>query len=138
VADAAAQVLTAVLADHTMEDLLTLRRINRLVSSAQAHGVRLARAGRGSYRRVETLVVSPRPGEMGRLAAEVFAERTSGLGGLREIDNRLVGRFIRGAGDGVGRRELLSYLFFDEEYFARSIDLGRAHARVALEQGWRS
>ena len=136
VADAAAQVLTAVLADHTVEDLLTLRRVNRLVAAAREHGMSLPRPDRGSYRTVQTLVVSPRPGEMGRLAADVFAERTSGLGGLREIDNRLVGRFIRGAGDGVGRRELLSYLFFDEEYFARSIELGRAHARAALELGW--
>jgi NTE family protein len=136
VADAAAQVLTAVLADHTIEDLLTLQRLNRIVSYTQEHGLALPRAGTGVYRLVQTLVVSPRPGEMGRLAARVHAERTGGLSGLREVDNRLLGRFIRGAGDGVGRRELLSYLFFDPEYFARSIDLGRAHARAALQQGW--
>ncbi len=136
VADAAAQVLTAVLADHTIEDLLTLRRLNRLVAAAESQGVALPRAREGSYRQVPSLVVSPRPGEMGRLAARVHAERTGGLSGLREVDNRLIGRFIRGAGDGVGRRELLSYLFFDPEYFARSIDLGREHARAALAQGW--
>lgn len=73
---------------------------------------------------------------MGQLAAEVFARRTDGLGWLTENDNWLLGRLIRGGGDAVGRRELLSYLFFDEEYFAASIDLGRAAAQVALARGW--
>jgi hypothetical protein len=37
----------------------------------------------------------------------------------------------------VGRRELLSYLFFDEEYFAESIEIGRMRAIEAWERdGW--
>ncbi len=43
---------------------------------------------------------------------------------------------MRGAGDAVGRRELLSYLFFDEDYFAESIELGRTVAAEAYARGW--
>lgn len=138
IADAAAQVLTAALADRTTEDLLSLRRTNRLVaqvSSANGPG-KLVRSSGAPYRRVEVMTVSPPPGEMGRVAAEVFSRRTGGVGWLTEMDNWLLGRAIRGAGDGVGRRELLSYLFFDEEYFAAGIDLGRRTATDALSQGW--
>jgi NTE family protein len=134
VADASAQVITAVLGDRTTEDLLTLQRVNRMV--VQAGDGTLTAAGGRAYRRVETMVVSPLPGEMARLAARVFAQRTRGLSGLRELDNRLIGRFLRGAGDAGGLHELLSYVFFDEQYMAAGIDLGRAHARLALQRGW--
>lgn len=88
------------------------------------------------YRVLEFLEVSPPPGEMGRLAADVFGRRTRGLGRLTELDNWVLGQALRGAGDGVGRSELLSYLFFDEEYFAESIELGRKTAAAALARGW--
>ena len=87
------------------------------------------------YRPIEVLDVSP-PGRWGRWAAEVFAKRTDGLGWLTENDNWLLGRLIRGGGDAVGRRELLSYLFFDEQYFTASIELGRTAAITALNAGW--
>jgi NTE family protein len=138
IADAGAQVLNAVLADRTIEDLRALRRTNRLV--AQAYDVDPAQPLTGStgqpYRTIEVMTVSPPPGEMGRRAARVFDRRVSGLGRWSELDNWLLGRAIRGAGDGVGRRELLSYLFFDREYFASGIELGRMMAKRALSQGW--
>jgi NTE family protein len=136
--DAAAQVLHAVLADRMVEDLATLRRTNRMVAQAEAaghRGVLTGRSGR-AYGVVEVMPVAPPPDEMGRIAAEVFARRTDGLGWLTETDNWLLGRLIRGAGDAAGRRELLSYLFFDEEYFAASIELGRRMAAQALAAGW--
>jgi NTE family protein len=137
-ADAAAQVLNAAMADRTTEDILELRRTNRLVAQASALGGagRLTRTNGRPYRRIELMTVSPPPGEMGRIAADVFDRRTRGLGRLTEMDNWLLGRAIRGAGDGVGRRELLSYLFFDEEYFAAGIELGRRTAAAALAGGW--
>jgi hypothetical protein len=82
------------------------------------------------------LPVSPPPDQLGRLALDVFERQTNPLGWLRETDNWLIGRIIRGAGDAVGRRELLSYLFFDEQYFQASIELGRSTARRALDDGW--
>ncbi len=137
-ADAAAQVLHAVLADRTTEDLAQLRRTNRLVARAADAGQPDLLTDRGGrpYRGIEVMAVSPPAGEMGRIAAEVFNRRTSGLGRITERDNWLLGRLIRGAGDAVGRRELLSYLFFDEEYFAATIELGRRTAAEALARGW--
>ena len=45
---------------------------------------------------------------------------------------------LRGAGDASGRRELLSYLLFDEDYFAESIELGREQAarHLPLADEW--
>jgi NTE family protein len=134
VADAAAQVLNATLADRTTEDLAGLRRINRLVAQASRSGVPgplTASSGR-PYRHVDVLAVSPPPGELGRLAERIHEERTGGLGRLGEADNWLLGKALRGAGDGVGRRELLSYLFFDAAYFSAGIELGARSAAAAL------
>ena len=138
IADAAAQVLHAVLADRMVEDLATLRRINRLVAQARSAGRPDLLCDRDGtpYRPIQVLDVSPPPGAMGALAAQVFARRTDGLGWLTENDNWLLGRLIRGGGDAVGRRELLSYLFFDEQYFTASIELGRTAAITALDTGW--
>ena len=140
IADAAAQVLHAVLADRMVEDLATLRRMNRLLAQAESAGrPGLLRTRSGApYRPIQVIDVSPPPGAMGTLAAQVFARRTDGLGWLTENDNWLLGRLIRGGGDAVGRRELLSYLFFDEQYFTASIELGRTTAATALNTGWRT
>ncbi len=135
-ADAAAQVLHAVLADRTTEDLDLLRRTNHLVEQAASSGQVLNRRSGGPYRPIDVMTVCPAPGEMGALASEVHARRTDRLGWLRETDNWLLGRILRGAGDAVGRRELLSYLFFDEQYFTESMELGRRCAARALAAGW--
>ena len=60
------------------------------------------------YRTIEYMTVSPSPGELGRLAARVLADKTRGFRAVREQDNYLLGKLLRGAGDGPGRRELLS------------------------------
>ena len=138
IADAAAQVMHATLADRMSEDLLALRRTNRLVAQAADSGqpgLLTGSTGR-PYRQIDVLTVSPPAGEMGPIAAEVFDHRTGGLRRFTEMDNWLLGQAIRGAGDGVGRRELLSYLFFDEDYFAAGIELGRSTAAAALSRGW--
>lgn len=140
IADAAAQVLNAVLGDDMIEDLRNLRRTNRLVQQAAEADVRLTRNGArgnaGAYRVIEHLAVSPPPGAMGAMADDLYRARTQGLRRLTEMDNWLLGKAIRGAGDAVGRRELLSYLFFDQEYFAAGAELGRRTAREAIGQGW--
>jgi NTE family protein len=138
VADAAAQVLNAALADRTTEDLRSLHRINRLLGQAAKTGARnvFADSGGEPYRSIDVMAVSPPPGEMGRLAAEILERKTRGLGRVTEMDNWLLGKGIRGAGDAVGRRELLSYLFFDQDYFSAGIELGRRAAKGALAAGW--
>ena len=133
VADAGAQVLHAALADRTTQDLLDLQRINNVVaqSPTELHSM----SGR-PYRTVQVMSVSPAPGQLGEIAAEVWRDRMRPLGWLRETDNWLLGRGLRGLGDAVGARELLSYLLFDEEYFDRGIELGRQAGAEALEKGW--
>ena len=140
IADAGAELLHAVLADRMIEDLRTLRRTNDFLTQAPLVHPANSTSGRAGepYRRVEVLAVSPHPGELGALASTIYEQRTRGLRRITELDNWLVGRFIRGAGDAAGRRELLSYLLFDEEYFARSIELGRAAAAEALRTGFRT
>ncbi|HET7397327.1 MAG TPA: patatin-like phospholipase family protein [Intrasporangium sp.] len=137
IADGASQVLDAALADRTIEDLRALRRTNRLLAQTAPprHARLTARSGR-PYRPIEVMTVSPPPGELGRLAAQAFERR--GLGRLAHVGNRLLERGIRGIGDGVGRRELLSYLLFDPLYFTDSVRLGRAMARAAYAAGWTS
>ncbi len=141
-ADAAAQSMNAVLADRLTEDLLTLRRTNRMVDQVAELGDDDESPLRSSdgrpYRTIEFLTVSPPPGELGRLATRIFDEKTSGLGRLTESDNWLLGRALRGAGDATGRRELLSYLLFDEHYFANSFELGRKAAATALAMPWQT
>ena len=82
------------------------------------------------------MTVSPGPGELGCLAARVLADTTRGFGAVRNQDNYVLGQLLRGAGDGRGRRELLSYFFFDEDYFAESIERGHRAALAALATGW--
>ncbi len=138
IADAAAQVMHAVLADRTTEDLRALRRTNRLLAQAGAQGAPgvLTRTTGVPYRTVEVMVVAPPVGELAELAATTWERRTRGLRRLTELDSWLLGRALRGAGDGVGRRELLSYLLFDEEYFAAGAELGRRTAEASLAAGW--
>ena len=73
---------------------------------------------------------------MGRLAADVFGRRTRGLGRLTELDSWVLGQALRGAGDGVGRSELLELPVLRRgvlrrEHRARTED-GRRCARAWL------
>ena len=136
IADAAAQVLHSSLADRTTEDLRALRRANRLVGQARMAGVTLRDNSRRPYREIEVMVVSPPPGEMAGAAAEIFQAKTGGFGRLKEYDNWLLGKGIRIAGNTAGREELLSYLFFDETYFDRGIEIGQKAAADALDRGF--
>jgi hypothetical protein len=123
-----------------IEDLRTLRRTNDFLRQAPLVHPADSTSGKAGepYRRVEVLAVSPHPGELGALSSTVYEKRTGGLRRITELDNWLVGKFIRGAGDAAGRRELLSYLLFDEEFFTRSIELRRAAAAEALRAGFRT
>ncbi len=139
-ADAGAQALNALLADRLVEDLLALRRMNRLIADAEgaSPGAPPRRRNGTPYETIHVTTVSPPPHELGRVADRIFDKKTSGFGAFRESDNWLLGRMLRGAGDATGRRELLSYLLFDEDYFAASFDLGRKAAKVALAAGWQT
>jgi NTE family protein len=140
IADAAAEMLHAVLADRMIEDLRSLRRTNDFLRQALLVHPSDSTSGNAGqpYRPIEVLTVSPYPGELGALASTMYERTTRGLGRVTRMDNWLVGKFIRGAGDAAGRRELLSYLLFDKEYFSRSIELGRSAAAEALRTGFQT
>ncbi len=130
--DVLVRVLDAVLVDRMVEDVHTLSRTNELVAGG---GQR--RKGRRRFMVVPYLFVGPRERRtLGQVAARVYDERYRGVGGLlrraREIDQRLLGRFL--GGDGDRRGDLLSYLQFDSGFMSAAIDLGRADAERMLDE----
>lgn len=137
--DALSQVLHAVVADRAVEDLLNVRRINRMVTQARQAGVEEALTGSGGrpYRRAEVIAVSPPAGQLGALAEQVWQRRYADRWAVRR-SNAILGRLLRVLGDGPGRGEMLSYLLFDEDYFADSIRYGRKAAVHALARGWQT
>jgi len=129
IADAAAMTLHSVLADRVIEDLHDLRTRNRWLASGTAPA-----GGDREYHQVNVLEVSPTPGALAELAAEVL--HSKGRAWWRETDSLALGRLLRGVGDGPGQQGLLSYMFFDDEYFSRQIEIGQSVAREALARGW--
>lgn len=135
VADAAAHVLHAVLADRMVEDLADLRWKNAMCQAADSPLP--DRCGR-PIRRVPYLAVAPEPGQLAEVADEVLRDKY-GTWPWRWLDDSstwLLGRLLRSVGDGPGRAELISYLAFEQEYFAEQITLGAAAAQAALARGW--
>lgn len=135
VADAAAHVLHAVLADRMVEDLADLRWKNTMCRATEEPLP--DRCGR-PMRPVPYLAVAPQPGELAAVADAVLREKY-GRWPWQWLDDSstwLIGRLLRSVGDGPGRSELLSYLAFEEEYFAEQIVLGEAAAQKALAEGW--
>ena len=136
VADAAAHVLHAVLADRMVEDLADLHWTNSLCQATD--GATLTDRCGQPLRRVPVLSVAPEPGQLAQVAETVLKDKY-GAWPWKWWDDTgtwLLGRLLRSVGDGPGRAELLSYLAFESEYFAEQIALGDAAAAAALEQGW--
>ena len=137
-ADSAAVVMHSVLADRMAEDLRTLRSRNRSAVEAAKVGATLTKSNGDELRAVPLMAVSPEPGQLRELAAATLRSnvRRGPLGLWRESDSIVLDRMLRGLGDGPGRAELFSYLYFDETYFAEQIKLGEAAADEALASGW--
>jgi len=154
--DGALHVLHGMLVDPVVEDMQILGNINMFFADgagrdrSKRDGDRRAREGRriadGSeaarryreargkppYRCVPYIFVAPeRRGAIGQLAREVFNARYGGLKGLRSPDLRLLERLIGGESPQHG--ELLSYLFFDQEFIEELIEMGQKDARRWLE-----
>lgn len=129
-ADAAAMTLHSILADRVIEDLHDLRTRNAWLEQGSAPTSADGRA----YHHVDVLEISPPPGALAQMAADVLRSKDRSL--WSESDSLVLGRLLRGVGDGPGQQELLSYTFFDDEYFARQIDLGVHVAARAIKGGW--
>jgi NTE family protein len=135
VADGAAHVLHAVLADRMVEDLAELHWKNRMCE--QVEGTLTDRCGR-PMRRIPALSIAPEPGQLAAVTKAVLTDKY-GDWPWRWLDDSgtwLLGRLLRSVGDGPGQSELLSYLAFETEYFTEQIRLGAAAADVALARGW--
>lgn len=140
---AGAQALHAVLSDRMIEDLHAIRRINHLVDqfheaapAASLHALPRADAPGDAYRTIEFKRISPPPGRMGEVAGNIAHARARLSSAPTESDNFLLTRALRGAGSEGGYRELISYLLFDREYFAESIEIGVRAAEDALDAPW--
>jgi len=138
-ADVAANALDGLLLDQVAHDVRRMLAVNAFFAEHPTTGTsRAARAyreaqGRPPYRRISYALVAPeRRGQIGALAEAVFRERYSGLKALRSLDFALLSRLL-GGGGAAARGELLSFIFFDEVFIERLLELGRQDARRWLE-----
>lgn len=126
VLDAAATTMQAVLADRVIEDLDQIKTRNRWLEE----GSDLHTSGGRPLHTMNVLEASPDSGELADLAADILKSKRF------DPQSAMLGRFLRGLGDGPGAMELLSYIYFDDTYFAAQIDVGIAAAEKALSGGW--
>jgi NTE family protein len=142
IVDAASQVIHALLTNGVIEDLRALRRINRLVRRARQAGIELINDVANPptpYLELPFVCVAPLPGQLARIAHEVFSKPTANTRrNYRHLEYLAVRAAFAGLGRGVGNDELLSYFLFDEEFNRRQIELGRQDARNVLDRLHRS
>lgn len=139
ITDTGAQLVHSALGDRLSEDLRALHIRNRMITRASEAQSPLTDATGRPERPVPVMTISPEPGALAALAEEVLAEKRTGiLGRFRESSATTLDALLRAVGEGPGARELFSYIFFDDAYFDRQIELGRRAAARALAAGWRT
>lgn len=122
---AAAVSVRAVLTDALGDDVEALRRRNRTIRELVGD-----RPVEPRHRRVPFRVIAPADGQLAELARQAFEARARGPWDASWAIERL----LTAGGDGVGRDELLSLVFFDPDYAQAQIDRGRADARAVLAE----
>lgn len=130
--DISAEVLDIALVDRMVEDLRTLDKINALLTKNHL----VATAGGRLRRKVPYVFVGPTHREtLGRLALEVLHGESRYSGDLvarfRQLELRLMARALEG--DGPRRGDLVSYLYFDQEFIRASIELGQRDANALFD-----
>ena len=127
VADGAAQLLWATLADNMVEDLRTLARRNEVAPSDPAHD------------QIEWLFAGPAEGHdgfLGVLIGEVLGGRRPAgaprMNIVRKLKRRALGWWL--AKD-PSRLEVLTHLFFDPDFIALAFERGQQDARQILDGG---
>lgn len=138
VTDASAQMMHAMIADQMTEDLNALTTRNHLATEAAAVGTASTRPDGTPYRTIPYMTVSPEPGQLAGVVDEVLGDKLTAKPWQWWADsgNLLMAQLLRTVGDGPGRAELLSYLAFDETYFAEQVGLGQAAAETVVGEGW--
>jgi NTE family protein len=113
--EASAQVMQALIIDRLTDDM-------RELAAENPPG--------GHEELIRYVFVAPQKrDEIGAIAARVWNEHYTGVGGLlRDRNLALLGRFVAG-GDDAAHGELLSFLFFAPEFARELIALGQRHAR---------
>ena len=117
---------------RVVEDLRTLDKINALLAKDEL----VATATGRLRKKIPYVFVGPAHGHtLGRLALEVLHRKPSYSGGLvhrlRQLELRLMAHALEG--DGPRRGDLVSYLFFDQEFIRASIELGQRDANALLD-----
>src|SRR5581483_7190450 len=121
-AGATALSMRAVLVDALGDDLQSLHRKNLRVQ--QGHPT--------PYKLVRYLLIEPPDGALAAMAAQTF--HPSGL----TDPYYAIGRALHAMGDGSGRDELLSLIYFNRDYAQQQVALGRQRAKEALAVGWQT
>jgi NTE family protein len=135
--DALDQVVHGVLSDRMIEDLQSLRRINRLLTDAGGASLKSA-SGRRAYRLIPSLLgCPPAVDDLGRVAASAMAEIMHGLNRFRNPDILFLNVLL--GSSPASRSDLMSYLLFEPEFIRMAIQLGQEHGSNLLEGpqgGW--
>jgi NTE family protein len=131
--DGATQLIQAVLVDPLINDVNTLATINDMLDDSSQAKIR-GHERRTGRRRVPYMLIAPEdPREIGRVAAEVYREHyRSPLAFMRSPNVGWLGHLVNAA-RGASHGELLSYLFFANEFIERLIEMGRRDAKRWLE-----
>lgn len=132
--DAGSQLLQAVLADRMIEDIHTLRKVNRLVGDNPSQRIR--KDSGGLYQFIEHIFAGPsEPGLLGK-AAEDFLEKDNrwGLMSASKPAFMLLGMLV--GRNSMSRGELLSWLLFEPDFMKELIERGKidAYRRLAEAQ----
>jgi NTE family protein len=124
--DGSTQIVQGLLVDPMMRDVQTLATINELLLDG-GHS-----SGEDQRSLVPYIFITPKaPNAIGAIARDLYQKRYAGVRGLwGRRDLALLGRFV-GASRSATRGELFSYLFFDSDFAAQLIELGKQEAR-----GW--
>ena len=128
VLDAAALTLNSILADRVIEDLNEIRTRNRWLVA----GADLSTQGGRQLHKVNLLEVAPAPGVLAELASHILDSKRF------DPQSVFLRSLLRGLGDGPGESEILSYAYFDSDYFDAQIKVGIEAADKAIAAGWQT
>ena len=124
------EFVNGVLAGRLVEDLRTLAKIN----ASLAEDALVTATGR-LRKKIPYVFVGPAHSQtLGRLALEVLRRKPRYPGALaprlRQLELRLMAHALEG--DGPRRGDLVSYLYFDQEFIRACIELGQRDANAVL------